>query len=135
MARKAPNLAQAPKRDLLVDMRERSISLSAEKMRELLRAWTEPAPPAEKKKKKKKTRAPGAGRPPALTQEEVERGIRLLFSGKVLLMKQPVSPKRAFALLREAGIGVNVSDLTLRRRILNVAGERLRAALRSKPPV
>ncbi|SHI11865.1 hypothetical protein [Bradyrhizobium erythrophlei] len=101
-----------------------SIKRLREQLLVLLGKPDEPAPPSKKRK-----RAPGAGRPPTLTEEEIERGIKLLFSAKVMLSEVPISPKRACGLLREAGIGVSVSDLTLRRRIINAARDRLRGKL------
>ena len=114
------------KAELEERIRKVSDSPSAERMRELLRLFLdnlEEQAPSSKKRK----RAPGAGAKPKLTQDEIERGIKLLFSGKLLLSKLPISPTRACDILRDAGIGLNVSDLTLRRRIVNVVRDRFRA--------
>ena len=79
---------------------------------------------------RRRKRAPGAGRPSKLTEQEIERGIKLLFSGKVLLSPLPMNPKRVCELLRET-LGVNVSDLTLRRRIIKPGFDRLRDLMAS----
>jgi hypothetical protein len=114
------------KSELVEHIRKVSDSPSADRMRELLRLFLdnleEQSPSSNKRQ-----RAPGAGAKPKLTQDEIERGIKLLFSGKLLLSKTAISPTRACDILRAAGIGVNVSDATLRRRIVNVVRDRFRA--------
>lgn len=106
-------------------IREASESPSAQKMREHLRAFFEKSEERVPSQRKRK-RASGAGAKPKLTAEQIERGIAMMFSARVLLSDVPLGTKRACDLLRQT-LGVEVSDLTLRRRIINPAWERFRA--------
>jgi hypothetical protein len=117
--------------ELMERIRKFSESPSIRRVREQLLAFMaeldEGVPPPAKKRK----RAPGAGRPSTLTEEEIERGVKLVFSA-IVVSEVALSPKRVCWLLREAGIGVKLSDLTLRRQIINAARDRLRGKLVSE---
>jgi hypothetical protein len=110
--------------ELQEQIRKFSESTSVQKVGELLRGFAD-KPEEETPPPKRRKRSAGAGRPHKLTNEEVERGIELLLS------HQTLAPKVAFEVLRKAGIGRNVNDATLSRRITNVARDRRPARPRS----